>query len=69
MQEVDITCVEGLNEYKGKFFIAGFRYLDIEGDIEVIELKQIALYSSLEETSSFECSNELINIFHNNTLW
>ncbi|MCQ3035184.1 MAG: glycoside hydrolase family 78 protein, partial [Bacilli bacterium] len=69
MQEINITCIEGLNEYKGKFFIAGFRYLDIEGDIEVIELKQIALYSSVEETSSFECSNELINIFHKNTLW
>lgn len=69
LQEVHLICKDGINEYHGKFTIAGFKYLEVDENIELLDLKQIALYSSLEETSTFECDNELINIFYRNTLW
>lgn len=69
LQECHIYLKDGINEYKPKYFFGGFKYIEIYGDIKLIELKQIAVYSILKEASSFECSNELINIFHNNTLW
>lgn len=70
-QKIELILAEGENIYQPHFFISGFRYAGIEyaGEINKDDFEQIALYSSLEETSTFECSNELINIFYRNTLW
>ncbi|MBR4421547.1 MAG: family 78 glycoside hydrolase catalytic domain, partial [Erysipelotrichaceae bacterium] len=69
LQEVHYICKDGLNEYKGSFYFAGFRYVTIDADVELESIEAIALYSDMEETSSFHCSNELINTFYRNTLW
>lgn len=71
LQEIDYTCKDGLNEYKPKFFYGGFKYARIDTDVpfEKDDFKAIAVYSAFEETSKFECSNELINKFYHNTLW
>ena len=71
LQEFTYTCREGINEYKPKFFYGGFRYALIETDIlfEPEDFTQIALYSDLEFTSSFSCSNPLINRFYEATEW
>ena len=71
LQEIVLTCHEGLNEYQPHFYIAGFKFASVEFNGEIVpeDFTQIALYSSLEETSSFECSNPLINTFYRNTLW
>lgn len=71
LQQIEITCKEGENEYTPRFFIAGFKYVSIESDIEINpeDFVQIALYTTIEETSSFECSNPLINAFYRNTIW
>lgn len=71
LQEIDYTCKDGLNEYKPKFFYGGFKYAQIDTDVlfEKDDFKAIAVYSAFEETSKFECSNELINKFYHNTLW
>lgn len=71
LQQIVLICKEGVNEYQPHFFIAGFKYASIEfsGEIDPEDFTQIALYSSLEETSTFECSNPLINTFYRNTLW
>ncbi len=71
LQEFDYTCKEGLNVYKPKFFYGGFKYALVETDIpfEKDDFEAIALYSSFEETSSFECSHPLINKLYQNTLW
>ncbi len=71
LQEFDYICKEGKNIYKPKFFYGGFKYALIETDIpfEKDNFKQIAVYSAFEETSSFECSNPLLNQFYKNTLW
>ena len=71
LQEISYICKNGLNEYKSKYFYGGFRYAEIETDIPFgkDDFTAIAVYSSFEETSSFECSNELINKLYKNTLW
>lgn len=71
LQEVTYIAKEGLNEYKTKFAIFGFRYVLIETDVEFNEndFKAIAVYSSLEDTLKFKCSNELINKFVEATRW
>ncbi len=71
LQKIDYICKEGLNEYKPKFYFGGFKYAQIDTDIpfEAKNFKAIAVYSAFEETSTFECSNKLINKFYQNTLW
>lgn len=71
LQEFTYICREGLNEYKPKFFYGGFQYALIETDIpfELSDFTQIALYSDLPFTSSFSCSNPLINQFVEATTW
>ena len=70
-QKIELICVEGENVNYPHFYISGFKYASVEfsGEINPNDFEQIALYSSLKETSSFNCSNELINIFYKNTLW
>ena len=71
LQEIDYICKEGKNDYAPKFFYGGFRLALIETDVpfELKDFTAIAVYSAFEETSSFECSNPLINKFYQNTLW
>ncbi|MBR5960860.1 MAG: family 78 glycoside hydrolase catalytic domain [Clostridia bacterium] len=71
LQEFTYTCKEGLNEYKPKFFYGGFQYALIETDIpyELNDFIQIALYSDFPFTSSFSCSNSLLNQFYTATEW
>ena len=71
LQEFTYTCREGLNEYKPKFFYGGFQYALIETEIpfEPTDFTQIALYSDFPFTSSFECSNPLVNQFYKATEW
>ena len=71
LQEFDYTCKDGLNEYKTKFFYGGFKYAEIDTSISFNpnDFEAIALYSSFEETSRFECSNNLINQLYKNTIW
>ena len=70
LQEIHYICKDGINNYHSKFFIAGFKYAAIRTNLNINkdDFKQIALYTKLKNTSTFECSNELINIFYDNTL-
>ena len=70
LQEVTFICKEGFNEYHAKFFLAGYKYLEIDTTVNFDEndFNQIALCTNFEDTSTFECSNNLINIFYENTL-
>ncbi len=71
LQEFTYTCREGLNEYKPKFFYGGFQYALIETEIsfEPEDFTQIALYSDFPFTTTFSCSNPLINQFVEATKW
>ena len=70
LQEVVVTLKEGVNEYETKFFYGGFKYVEvIENDgVEVLEIEQLAISTEMDRVSTFECSNELVNIFYDNTV-
>lgn len=70
LQEVVVTLKDGVNEYESKFFYGGFKYASIlENDgVEVLEIEQLALSTEMDRVSTFECSNELVNIFYDNTV-
>ncbi|MDL2249907.1 glycoside hydrolase family 78 protein [Lachnospiraceae bacterium OttesenSCG-928-J05] len=70
-QEVVYTCKEGENHYKSRFTIWGFRYALVETklDLSAAEFTAIAVYSDMEQTGSFTCSDERVNQLVQNSLW
>ena len=71
LQQIDYTCGEGRNEYKTAFAVFGFRYAEVETDVELSpeNVEAIAVYSDMRETGRFESSNELLNRFVEATRW
>ena len=71
LQEVQYTAKDGLNEYKTKFAVFGFQYVLVEGDIDWCpeDFTAIAVYSDMQDTLRFNCSNELINRLVESTRW
>ena len=70
LQEINYICNEGENDYRPKFYFGGFRYASVQTNVDIKpeDFEAIAIYSDFNETSTFECSNNLINIFYQNTL-
>ena len=70
-QEIIFTCSGGEDHYKTSFSVFGFRYVQIEGDVEIHpeDFTAIAVYSDMEETGDFRCSNVLVNRLVENTRW
>lgn len=70
-QEILFTCSGGEDDYKTSFTVFGFRYAQIIGDIAVDpdDFTAIAVYSDLEQTGDYTCSNELVNQLVRNTRW
>ena len=71
LQRVIYTCRDGVNEYKTRFAIFGFQYVLVEADfpVDTADFTAIAVSSAMEETSSFDSSNDLLNRFYQATLW
>ncbi len=71
LQQVIYTCKDGENHYKTRFAVFGFRYALLETDAEWQpgDFTAIAVYSDLEQTGFFVCSNQLLNQFVENTVW
>lgn len=58
--------------FEPEFTYHGFRYLQIEGLKEPLlpeDVKGIVLSSDLKRTGTFECSNDLLNQYYENTIW
>lgn len=70
LQEVVVTLKNGVNEYETKFFYGGFKYVEVldNNEVEVLDIEQLSISSEMDRVSTFECSNELINIFYDNTV-
>ena len=70
-QELQLILKPGQNHYRPRFWTAGFRYVRAVTDFELDSqsLTAIAIYSDMEETGVFDCSNPLINRFVENTRW
>ena len=71
LQQIIYTCREGWNEYKTTFAVFGFRYAEIDTDLELKpeDVTAIAVYSDIEQTGFFESSNDLLNRFVDAVLW
>ena len=71
LQQIEYYCADGLNEYKTKFAIFGFQYVLVETEAEWKndDFTAIAVYSDMEETLSFDSSNELLNKLVEATRW
>lgn len=71
LQQIDYVCREGLNEYKTRFAVFGFRYAELDSDVEMSpeQIEAIAVYSDLEQTGWLETSHPLINQLFDATLW
>jgi len=71
LQQVDVTCREGITDYTTEFAVFGFRYALVETDAEIdpADFRAIAVYSDLEQTGEFTCSNPLIDRLVENTRW
>ncbi|MDO4853590.1 MAG: family 78 glycoside hydrolase catalytic domain, partial [Clostridia bacterium] len=71
LQKIEYTCKDGRNDYRTKFAVFGFRYAEVEGDVALDpnDIEAIAVYSDLERTGEFTCSDPLLNRFYDATLW
>ncbi len=71
LQQVNYTCKDGMNDYKTKFAIFGFQYLEIETTVAFspADFTAIAVYSDMEQTMHFDSSNKLLNQFVKSTVW
>ena len=71
LQEILFTCSGGEDTYKTSFAVFGFRYAQIIGDVEIKpeDFTAIAVYSDLEQTGDFSCSDERVNQLMKNTRW
>jgi alpha-L-rhamnosidase len=62
----------GEEEFEPHFTFFGFRYIKIEGypgDIKPENFTAVALYSDMQPTGSFSCSDSLINQLQHNIQW
>lgn len=70
-QEIRFLCSGDKDHYKTSFAVFGFRYAQITSDVtfDPDDFTAIAVYSDMEETGFFSCSNELVNRLIQNTKW
>ncbi|MEK3794426.1 family 78 glycoside hydrolase catalytic domain [Paenibacillus sp. FSL R7-0204] len=73
LQKIEYICSgNGEEYYKPKFSIQGFQYALVQnwpGEVKPDAFTAIAVYSDMEVTAEFNCSNEGINKIVENTLW
>ncbi len=65
-------CKKGTHTFCPRFTYHGFRYIAIEGlgnEIEINNFKALALSTDMRETSTFSCSNGLVNKLWSNIKW
>ena len=70
-QQIVFTCSGGEDSYKSSFCVFGFRYAQLEGDVEIDPacFTAIAVYSDMEQTGDFSCSDARVNKLLENTRW
>lgn len=68
-QQITVFCSGGEDHYKTSFAVFGFRYAEIVGDAELSDVEAIAVYSDMEQTGDFTCSDKRVNQLLSNTRW
>ncbi|HJQ13098.1 MAG TPA: family 78 glycoside hydrolase catalytic domain, partial [Anaerolineales bacterium] len=63
---------EGIETWEPRFTYHGFRYAQIEnwpGELKLDDFRAVVCHSDMERTGWFECSDPLLNRFHENVVW
>lgn len=63
---------DGEEVYRPHFTFQGFRYVRIDefpGEPDISQFEGLVLYSDLERTGEFSCSDPLLNRLYENTMW
>ncbi|MBR3232176.1 MAG: family 78 glycoside hydrolase catalytic domain, partial [Lachnospiraceae bacterium] len=70
-QKITYICKDGLNVYKPRFTIFGFRYAKVETDIDLADARftSVAVYSKMPQVGFFECGNADVNRLFMNSFW
>ena len=74
-QEIRFICSGSRDEFQNSFSVFGFRYAQISTEkgldlsINPADFEAVAVYSDMEQTGSFRCSNQLVNRLYENTVW
>ncbi|MGA9594680.1 MAG: family 78 glycoside hydrolase catalytic domain, partial [Acidimicrobiia bacterium] len=67
-----IICGADALTWEPRFTIHGFRYAQIEGwpgELTSDDLRAVVCHTDFDELGEFECSNALLNRFHENARW
>lgn len=70
--DIYIAKGSGNETYEPSFVFHGFRYVRVTGhshDIQKEDIKAIVLYSDMEDTGKFECSDDRLNQLQQNIQW
>lgn len=71
-QRIEYTLKDGTQTYQPTFTAHGFRYVKLIGWPEEVlpeNFRAIAVYSDMEQTGTFECSNARVNQLVSNVRW
>ncbi len=69
-QEIVYIAKEGEQVYSPRMTFMGFRFVSVEGIAsEDLEITGLVLYSDIETTGQFECSNSDLNQLQRNITW
>ncbi len=70
-QQIVYTCAGQNEAYCTRFAVFGFRYALVEGDyaVDPADFAAVAVYSDMERTGWFRCSDERVNRLFENTVW
>lgn len=66
-----ILSGDGEEVFRPLFTFHGFQYaeLTVNGDAEILDITAEAMYTDLNGSGSFSCSDEIVNKVYNNALW
>ena len=68
--EITYICKEGAQTYSPRLTYMGFRYVSVSGiDEKDVEVSAVAIYSDLERTGTFSCSDARLNRLQENIIW
>ena len=69
-QEIVYIAKEGVQTYSPKLTYMGFQYVSVSGiEPSNLELSAFVLYSQMDTTGFFECSNQQLNQLQSNIVW
>ena len=67
--QLHYICKEGLQSYAPQFTYMGFQYIEVSGTtLKAEQITAFELYSDMEQTGDFSCSDEKLSRLHRNIL-